>query len=108
MVRVEVVHCPVPGPSDRFDLTTLELDEGATVQDALQRSGVLERHGLDLATVDVGVWFKTCTLQQALRDQDQVQVYRPLTVDPKEARRQRYRKRGKARTSAAVSGSPTR
>ena len=108
MVRVEVVHCPVAGPSDQVDLTTLELDEGATVQDALQHSGVLARHGLDLATVDVGVWFKACTLQQVLRDQDQVQVYRPLTVDPKEARRQRYRKRGKAGTSAAVSGSPTR
>ena len=108
MVRVEVVYCPTPGPSDRVDLTALTLQEGATVQDALQRSGVLARHGLDLATVDVGVWFKACTLQQALRDQDQVQVYRPLTVDPKEARRQRYRKRGKPGTSAAVSGSPTR
>jgi putative ubiquitin-RnfH superfamily antitoxin RatB of RatAB toxin-antitoxin module len=101
MVRVEVVYCPMPGPSDQVDLTTLELDDGATVQDALQRSGVLGRHGLDLGAVDVGVWFKACTLQQLLRDRDQVQLYRPLTVDPKEARRLRYRRRGKA-----VSGTP--
>lgn len=114
MVRVEVVYCPVPGPSEHVDLTALTLAEGATVQDALQHSGVLQRHGLDIAAVDVGLWFKACTLQQLLRDQDQVQVYRPLKVDPKEARRQRYRKRGpsdksgKLAAAAAVSGTPPR
>ena len=114
MVRVEVVYCPVPGPSEQVDLTALTLEEGATVQDALQHSGVLQRQGLDIATVDVGLWFKACALQQQLRDQDQVQVYRPLKVDPKEARRQRYRKRGpsdkpgKPAAAAGVSDIPPR
>lgn len=93
MVRVEVVYCPSPGQAD---LTPLALDEGSTVRVALQRSGVLARHGLDLETLDVGVWFKACGLDQPLRDGDQVQLYRPLTVDPKEARRLRYRRRGAA------------
>ena len=38
------------------------------------------------------------------RENDQVQLYRPLTVDPKEARRQRYR----GKRAGAASGSPTR
>ena len=100
MVRVEVVWCPAPS---QVDLSTLDLPEGSTVADALRASGVLDRHGLALESVDVGVWFRASALDAPLRDRDQVQLYRPLTVDPKEARRQRYRRRG-----AGLSGSPTR
>jgi hypothetical protein len=100
MARVEVVWCPAPG---QVDLSTLQLPEGSTVADALRASGVLERHGLALEAVDCGIWFRACAPDAPLRDGDQVQLYRPLTVDPKEARRQRYR--GKA---AKLSGSPRR
>jgi uncharacterized protein len=100
MLRIEVVWCPAPGA---IDLTPLSLPEGSTVADALRASGVLERHGLSLETVDAGIWFRACALDQALREGDQVQLYRPLTVDPKEARRQRYR--GKR---AATTGNPPR
>ena len=44
-----------------------------------------------------------------LRDRDRVEIYRPLTVDPKEARRLRYRRRDPATGARArVSGNPTR
>lgn len=97
MVRVEVVWCPAPG---QVDLSALELPEGSTVADAVRASGVLQRHGLVLEALDAGIWFRACALDAPLRDRDQVQLYRPLTVDPKEARRQRYRKR-------TATGSPT-
>jgi putative ubiquitin-RnfH superfamily antitoxin RatB of RatAB toxin-antitoxin module len=100
MVRGEVVYCPQPG---QVDLSPLDLPEGSTVADALRASGVLQRHGLSLEAVDTGVWFRACGLEQPLREHDQVQLYRPLKVDPKEARRQRYR--GKR---SGASGSPTR
>lgn len=99
MVRVEVVYCPSPGV---IDLTPLELPDGSTVADALQASGVLQRHALTLESVDAGIWFRASPLEATLRERDRVEVYRPLTVDPKEARRLRYRKR------TPVSGSPTR
>lgn len=99
MLRIEVVWCPAPG---RIDLTSLDLPEGSTLADAVRASGVLARHGLSLDAVDTGIWFRACTPDTALRDQDQVQLYRPLTVDPKEARRQRYRKKGR------VTDSPTK
>jgi putative ubiquitin-RnfH superfamily antitoxin RatB of RatAB toxin-antitoxin module len=93
MLRIEVVWCPAPG---RIDLTPLDLPDGSTVADALRASGVLERHGLTLEAVDTGIWFRACPPDTPLRDRDQVQLYRPLTVDPKEARRLRYRRKARA------------
>lgn len=93
-IQVEVVYCAAPG---QVDLSILSLPADATVAAALQASGVLQRHGLPLEGLAVGVWFKQRALDSVLRDRDRVEVYRPLTVDPKEARRLRYkRKSGKS------------
>lgn len=89
-LQVEVVYCPGTG---RIDRTELSLAPGSTVADALQASGVLARHGLDAASVDVGVWCRVAPPDTALRDRDRVEIYRPLLVDPKEARRLRYKRR---------------
>ena len=40
----------------------------------------------------MGVWGRACEPGQVLRDRDRVECYRPLTVDPKEARRLRHRR----------------
>ena len=93
-MAIEVVYCPEPG---RVDLTTLRLPEGATVAQALSASAVLERHGLTGQPVGVGVWCKLRPLETPLRDRDRVEVYRPLTVDPKEARRLRYKRKDSRR-----------
>jgi putative ubiquitin-RnfH superfamily antitoxin RatB of RatAB toxin-antitoxin module len=70
----------------------LSLATQATVLDALQASGVLQRFTqIDLATARLGVWGKTCDPGRLLRERDRVEIYRPLSVDPKEARRLRYR-----------------
>ncbi|HJW10998.1 MAG TPA: RnfH family protein [Albitalea sp.] len=74
------------------DVTRLSLPVGATVMQALRESGLLERHaGIDLALQKIGVWGKLRAPDDVLRDGDRVEVYRPLQVDPKEARRQRYK-----------------
>lgn len=86
-LRVEVVYCPRPGVTDRVTLT---LPAGATVADALQASALAQRHGLPAAGLRLGVWCRACEPDTLLRDRDRVEVYRPLTVDPKEARRLRY------------------
>jgi len=89
-IGVEVVYCPEPG---RCDLTVLQLPAGATVADALRASGVLVRHGIAEAEACVGVWCRLGTLRQVLREHDRVELYRALKVDPKEARRLRYKGR---------------
>jgi hypothetical protein len=40
----------------------------------------------------MGVWGRAREAESPLRDRDRVEIYRPLTVDPKEARRQRYQR----------------
>jgi len=46
----------------------------------------------------IGVWGRKVGLSHVLRDNDRVEIYRQLTVDPKVARRERFAKQG-ARTT---------
>lgn len=83
-VRVEVVFA-LPLTQD---VTSVECVQGCTVREAIGRSGVLERHaGIDLARV--GIWGRRCGLDDVVRDGDRIELYRPLTADPKEVRRRR-------------------
>lgn len=78
----------------------LSLPSGSTLDDALRAAGLLEMVDSDAgAALQVGIWAKARARDTQLRQQDRVEVWRALKVDPKEARRQRYRK-------AKVSGSP--
>ena len=89
-LAVQVSYSPAPRQVDRV---RLELPAGSTVADALRACGLLERHALPLdGSVAVGVWTKLRPLDTPLRANDRVEIYRSLQVDPKEARRQRYRK----------------
>lgn len=89
-LAVQVSYSPAPRQVDRV---RLELPAGSTVADALRACGLLERHALLLdGSVAVGVWTKLRLLDTPLRANDRVEIYRSLQVDPKEARRQRYRK----------------
>jgi putative ubiquitin-RnfH superfamily antitoxin RatB of RatAB toxin-antitoxin module len=89
-LAVCVAYSPHAGAVDEVALT---LPVGATVRDALLQSRLSDRHPeIDPAAPRVGVWGKLRALDDQLRDQDRVEIYRPLQVDPKEARRLRYRK----------------
>lgn len=98
-LQVSVAYSPRAGVVDE---ETVTLDGGAMLADALRASGLLQRHGLaDVATLRVGIWGRVRPLDTPLRERDRVEIYRPLQVDPKEARRLRYRKQGrKPRPSA--------
>ncbi|WP_377705366.1 RnfH family protein [Pseudoduganella sp. UC29_71] len=74
-------------------LRELRLEAGATIQQALDVSGLaLEVPGIDLANMAVGIYGKKKPLDTVLREHDRVEVYRPLIADPKNARRRRVRK----------------
>jgi hypothetical protein len=89
-LRVVVAYSP---QAREVDLTPLTLPPGATVRDALAASGLAARHpSLDIASAPLGVWGQRATPDTPLREGDRVEVYRPLLVDPKEARRQRHRR----------------
>lgn len=71
-------------------LLTLEGEPGLTVQQAIERSGILRQFPeIDLSANKVGVFGKVAKLDQPLEPGDRVEIYRPLIADPKEARKKR-------------------
>ncbi|MBK6630387.1 MAG: RnfH family protein [Betaproteobacteria bacterium] len=72
------------------ELVHLMLPAGSTVQQAIEASGLAQKHPeIDLAKNKVGVYGKLAKLDTPLRDRDRVEIYRPLIADPKEVRRKR-------------------
>jgi putative ubiquitin-RnfH superfamily antitoxin RatB of RatAB toxin-antitoxin module len=66
------------------------MQEGVTVEQAIQASGLLNRFPeIDATDLKVGIFGSVCKFDQPLRQADRVEIYRPLIHDPKEARRQR-------------------
>lgn len=81
-------------------LVRLSLPAGSTVRDALRASGLFgqltgfSEDALAAGLWSVGVWGRKERPGHVLRERDRVEVVRGLNVDPKEARRQRYRAQG--------------
>jgi putative ubiquitin-RnfH superfamily antitoxin RatB of RatAB toxin-antitoxin module len=91
-LRVSVIYSPAPRDVLEWPL---QLPAGATVLEAMQGSGLAQVLPADQwAGASVGVWGRKCRHDQVLRDGDRVEVYRPLQVDPKVARRERFRLQG--------------
>jgi putative ubiquitin-RnfH superfamily antitoxin RatB of RatAB toxin-antitoxin module len=73
----------------------VELHAAATVGDAVMASGVPDAvEGFDAQSAMVGIWGRKAAWVQPVSDGDRVEVYRPLRVDPKVARRERFDKQG--------------
>ena len=96
IVSVSVVYSP---RARDVQEVLLCLPSGSTVLQALQASGLLEIFPeIDGVATEFGVWGRKVGASQPLRENDRVEIYRPLTVDPKVARRERFAKQG-ARTA---------
>ena len=71
-------------------LLPVKLPVGATLQQALEASGVLDKYQeIDLKKNKFGIFSKLSKLDAVLREGDRVEIYRPLIADPKEVRKQR-------------------
>ncbi len=90
LLHIEVVFSPHAGVTET---RPLQLADGATLHDALKASAL----PASMWAGAVGIWGKVKPLDTRLRDLDRVEIYRGLQVDPKEARRLRYRQQKKAR-----------
>jgi len=84
--KVEVVYA-LP---DQQTLIELDLNEGQTAKEAIEKSGILARHPeLDIDNMVIGLFGKKTTMKQVLRARDRVEIYRPLIADPKEVRKRK-------------------
>ncbi len=85
----------------------LQVPAGTTVQDVLARGvtqclqGQLASDPTSLSSLQFqqpGIWGKKVPWTQVVQADDRIELYRPLKVDPKVARRQRFKRQGKGRT----------
>lgn len=66
----------------------IEVPDGTTVKGAIERSGILAQFPhIDLTVQKVGVFAKVVKLDTPLRHGDRVEIYRPITCDPKAVRK---------------------
>jgi putative ubiquitin-RnfH superfamily antitoxin RatB of RatAB toxin-antitoxin module len=95
-IRVEVVNdAPLQieiayAEPQRAVIKSLRLAAGACVADALRLAALdPDFSAVDLATSAIGIFGKLTRGDQLLRQGDRIEIYRPLSADPKEARRAR-------------------
>lgn len=91
IVRVEVAYA-LP---EKQRVLAVEVEDGTTVVEAARQSGITrEFPDLDLTDVAYGVFGKTVRNAESepVREGDRVEIYRPLIIDPKQARANRAAK----------------
>ena len=85
----------------------LELQEGSTVGRALENANRLDEFSVVKAeTLQSGVWGRQCGLDLVLQENDRLEIYRKLRVDPKVARRERFNKQGSKGTGLFATNRP--
>lgn len=90
-IKVEVVYAD----EHTQKLVAVVVEEGATIQTVIHQSGLLTLFpDIDLARQSVGIFSRQRLLTDVVSEGDRVEIYRPLTMDPKEARRVRANKKG--------------
>ena len=85
---IEVVYA-LP---ERQTLVELEMRDGSTARQAALASGLAEQFPeLDVEVIPLGVFGVAVDDDRVLEPGDRVELYRPLAMDPREARRVRAR-----------------
>jgi len=88
MIKIQVVFAT----NVRQMIVDLEVNEGTTIEAALKQSNIKDHFPAeDFSEAKYGIWNKVKSLQEVVSKDDRVEIYRPLSVDPKEARRRRAR-----------------
>ena len=90
-IDVEIVYA-LP---KRQTLIKLQVPEGTTtVEQAIYHSGIMNRfQEIDLNKNWLGIFSKLVERNTVIQQSDRIEIYRPLLVDPKEARRLRTKQK---------------
>ncbi len=85
-ISVEVVYA-LP---DVQTLVQVKVPAGTSVIDAVERSGIREKHPeIDIGKNKIGIFGRLVKNDQIVRENDRIEIYRPLIADPKEVRKKR-------------------
>jgi putative ubiquitin-RnfH superfamily antitoxin RatB of RatAB toxin-antitoxin module len=75
-------------------LLEVDVPDEATIEQAIESSGILQQFPeISLDEYKVGVFGHAESLTTVLREKDRIEIYRPITCDPKEVRRQRAKQK---------------
>ena len=89
-IEVEVVYAL----SERQTLIKVQVPEGTTVEQAIYHSGIMNQfHEIDLNENRLGIFSRFVDRKTVLQQRDRIEIYRPLLIDPKEARRLRIKQK---------------
>ena len=92
LIEVEVVY----GKTGSAQVIRQEVPANATLKEAIEQSGILEMYPeIDLDRNKTGVFSRKRELHAPVHAGDRIEIYQPLKVDPKEARRLRAKKAGR-------------
>ncbi len=91
-MNIVLVYSPAPRQVREWALV---VPAGSTVAQALESSGIFSMFPeLGESRPSLGIWGRKAGLKQVLAPQDRLEIYRPLQVDPKLARRERFNRQG--------------
>ncbi len=91
-IRVQVAYAR----ADQQLVLTVDVPMDASVERAIRDSGILARFPeIDLERHAVGIFGARVALDDVVQAGDRIEIYRPLQVDPKEARRRRAARRNR-------------
>ena len=83
-MQIEVVFAL----ATRQVLQEVTVCEGATVADVIAVSGIARQFAdHDMDALQAGVWGQPVDRARFVRDGDRIELFRPLEMDPREARR---------------------
>ncbi|WP_404365062.1 RnfH family protein [Marinobacter sp.] len=91
-MKIEVAYAT----PEKQKILALDVPEGTSAKEAVLQSGITDVFPeIDPETIDMGIFGKVIKTPQShpLRDGDRVELYRPLKIDPKQARLNRAKKK---------------
>ncbi|WP_274585455.1 RnfH family protein [Neisseria leonii] len=98
MPEIEVAY----GTAERQFLRRFAVEQGTTAREAVHLSGLAAVFPAADLAAPVGIFGKAVADDTVLRAGDRVELYRPLQIDPKEARRLRAAKRAEEKTESKI------
>jgi putative ubiquitin-RnfH superfamily antitoxin RatB of RatAB toxin-antitoxin module len=88
-INIEITYA---APSQQY-CCALSVSPETTIREAIDLSGILKRFPeIDLTRNKVGIFSQVCQLTDLVKEGDRVEIYRPLLIDPKEARREKAKR----------------
>jgi len=89
-ITVEVIYAL---PNEQ-DIISIQVSDSCNVKEAIAKSKILQRYPeINLDEAEIGIFSKKCKLTDRLHDWDRIEIYRPLIIDPKQARKNRAAKK---------------